>query len=158
MKYVLEDLLRVRILRKDRASDALLKAKRALAEAKKFHEQQKAKLEHFIEQKPRFIKNIYDKLFKQKQFKRNYMDLIAFKVGKLNERESKLAIEVQKAQNLVEQAAKKVEQCKQDLSRATVEQNKIEEHKVTWKEEMLVLEEIHQDKELEDFKVKKTDT
>ncbi|MDR0392718.1 MAG: type III secretion protein [Puniceicoccales bacterium] len=154
MKYELEDLLRVRNLRKDRASDALIKAQNALAEAKKFCEQQKIKLEMFVQKKPGFIRQIYDKLFQKPQFKRNYMDLIAFKIGKLDEHQSKLAIALQKAQNLEEEAAKKVEQCKAALKQATVEMNKIEEHKITWKAEVSALEQFEQDKELEDFKVK----
>ena len=157
MKYELEDLLRVRNLRKDRATDALVKAKNAWLEAQKTTEQASLNLNEFIQKKPMFIQKVYDKLVKKSQFKRNYLDLTAFKVGKLDEHQSKLAITLKKAQTIEVEAAKKFEQCKQDLKRATVEMNKIEEHKVTWKNEVNILEQLAQDLELEDFKTKPKD-
>ncbi len=99
MKYELQDLLRIRDLRKDRAQEALMKAKQKLTEAEKFLQEQKDKEADFIQKKPNFIKNIYDKMFQKVQFKKNYMDLINLKIGKLDQHQIKLAIEVEKAQN-----------------------------------------------------------
>ena len=137
MKYELQDLLRIRDLRKDRAQEALMKAKQALVEAENFLQKQKDKEADFIQKKPNFIKNIYDKMFQKVQFKKNYMDLINLKIGKLDQHQIKLAIEVEKAQNKCEEAHKNVINCTE-----------------IWTEEMKALEELTQDKELEDFKTK----
>ena len=154
MKYELQDLLRIRDLRKDRAQETLMKAKQALAEAENFLEEQKKKEEDFILKKPDFIKNIYDKMFQKVQFKRNYIDLINLKIGKLDQHQIKLAIEVEKAHNKCEEARKNVVDCTEALKEARINLSKIDEHKKMWVEEMKALDELAQDKELEDFKTK----
>ena len=147
MKYELQDLLRIRDLRKDRAQEALIKAKQELAEAEKFLQEQKDK-------EADFIQNIYNKMFQKVQFKKNYMDLINLKIGKLDQHQIKLAIEVEKAQNKCEVAHKNVINCTEALKEARINLSKIDEHKKMWIEEMKALEEFTQDKELEDFKTK----
>lgn len=154
MKYELQDLLRIRDLRKDRAQETLMKARQALAEAENFLEEQQKKEEDFILKKPGFIKNIYDKMFQKVQFKRNYIDLINLKIGKLDQHQIKLAIEVEKAHNKCEEARKNVVACTEALKEARINLSKIDEHKKMWVEEMKVLDELTQDKELEDFKTK----
>lgn len=154
MKYELQDLLRIRDLRKDRAQEALMKAKQALEDAEKFLQEQKDKEKDFIQKKPNFIKNIYDKMFQKVQFKRNYIDLINLKIGKLDQHQIKLAIAVEKAQNECKEAHEKVISCNEALKEARINLSKIDEHKKMWTEEMKALDELMQDKELEDFKTK----
>jgi len=154
MKYELQDLLRVRDLRKDRAQEDLLKAKREKQEAEKFMQEMQKKLEDFIEKKPIFIQRIYDRALEKVQFKRNYVDLVNLKVSKLDDCQMKLAIELEKAHNKYKLACEKVETCTKALIKARVELSKIEEHKKIWVQETNALEELAQDKELEDFKTK----
>ncbi len=154
MKYELQDLLRVRDLRKDRAQEDLLKAKREKQEAERFVQEMQKKLEDFIEKKPIFIQRIYDRALEKVQFKRNYVDLVNLKVSKLDDCQMKLAIELEKAHNKYELACEKVETCTKTLIKARVELSKIEEHKKIWVQEANALEELAQDKELEDFKTK----
>ena len=157
MKYELQDLLRVRDLRKDRAQEDLLKAKRERQEAEKFMQEMQKKLEEFVEKKPAFIQRIYNRAFEKVQFKRNYMDLVNLKVCKLEDCQMKLAIELEKAHNKYQLTCEKVENCTKALIRARVELSKIEEHKKIWVQESNALEELAQDKELEDFKTKSKD-
>ncbi len=84
------------------------------------------------------------------------MDIVNLKLGKLDEHQMKLAIEVEKAQNKYEEAQKNVATCQENLQRARVNLDKIEEHKKIWVEEQNALEELAQDKELEDFKTEET--
>lgn len=155
-KYELQDLLRIRDMRKDRAQEDLFKAKKQLQEAEKFLQEKKDKEAEFIEKKPEFIELIYKNMLQKVQFKKNYMDLVNLKIGKLDEHQMKLAIEVEKAQNKYEEAQKNVATCQENLQRARVNLDKIEEHKKIWVEEQKALEELTQDKELEDFKPKET--
>ena len=157
MKYALQDLLRIRNLRQDRAQEALIKAKKKLEEAEKFLQEKRDKQAKFIAKKPFFIDNIFAKMFEKVQFKKNYMDLVNLKLGKLEEHQMKLAIEVEKAQNEYEAAQENVLKCTESLQQARMNLNKIEEHKKIWQQEQDRLNELMQDKELEDFKVKKND-
>ena len=153
-KYELQDLLRIRNMRKDRAQDDLFKAKKKLQEAENVLQKAKTKEAEFIEKKPEFIELIYKNMLQKVQFKKNYMDLVNLKLGKLDEHQMKLAIEVEKAQNEYEEAQKNVVACQENLQKARVNLDKIEEHKKFWTEEQAALEELTQDKELEDFKPK----
>lgn len=155
-KYELQDLLRIRDMRKDRAQKELFKAKKKLQEAEQFLQEQKDKEAEFIEKKPFFIEQIYKNMLQKVQFKKNYMDIVNLKLGKLDEHQMKLAIEVEKAQNKYEEAQKDVVTCQENLQKARVNLDKIEEHKKIWVEEQNALEELTQDKELEDFKPKET--
>lgn len=155
-KYELQDLLRIRDMRKDRAQKELFKAKKKLQEAEQFLQDQKDKEAEFIEKKPFFIEQIYKNMLQKVQFKKNYMDIVNLKLGKLDEHQMKLAIEVEKAQNKYEEAQKDVVTCQENLQKARVNLDKIEEHKKMWVEEQNALEELTQDKELEDFKPKET--
>lgn len=153
-KYELQDILRIRDRRKDAAETALLKAKQALREAEQFLKKQQDKEADFIQKKPKFIQRIYELALEKVQFRRNYMDIIAFKMGKLDEHQMKLAVEVEKAHNKFDEAHGKVRECAQALRQARKEMDKIEEHKKIWVEDMRRLDEFTQDKELEDFKTK----
>lgn len=157
MKYELQDLLRVRDHRQEHAEELLQKAKHALTEAEIFLQKQKKKEEDFLKKKPIFIQNIYLLAMQKTQFKRNYLDLIHLKLGKLDEHQMKLAKTVEEAHNRCEEAQKNVQTCMQALMQARKELSKIEEHKKIWQQEMNQLEELNQDKELEDFKTKHTD-
>ncbi len=155
-KYELQDLLRIRDMRKDRAQKELFKAKKKLQEAEQFLQEKKDKEAEFIEKKPFFIEQVYQNMLQKVQFKKNYMDVVNLKLGKLDEHQMKLAIEVEKAQNKYEEAQKDVATCQENLQKARVNLDKIEEHKKIWVEEQNALEELSQDKELEDFKPKET--
>lgn len=147
-------MLRVRNLRKDKASDALVKAKRALSAAEEFELVQKKNLSEFLEKKPMYISTIYDKLVKKKFFKINAIDFVALKMSKLDQRQMKLELNLKEAISKSEAARKAVEECKTNLMQAIANLNKIEEHKKTWKAEFNALQEFLQEKEMEDFKTK----
>lgn len=153
-KYELQDLLRIRDMRKDRAQDDLLKAKKQLQEAKQQLQEKKDNESKFINKKPFFIEQIYKNMLQKVQFKKNYMNLVHLKLGKLDEHQMKLAIEVEKAQNKCEEARKNVITCQENLQKARINLDKIEEHKKIWLADQKAFEELSQDKEMEDFKVK----
>ena len=68
MKYELQDLLRVRDHRKERAQEDLLKAKHARQEAELLLQAMQKRLDDFIEKKPIYIQRIYDKALEKVQF------------------------------------------------------------------------------------------
>ena len=153
-KYELQDLLRIRDMRKDRAQDDLLKAKKQLQEAEQQLQEKKDNESKFINKKPFFIEQIYKNMLQKVQFKKNYMNLVHLRLGKLDEHQMKLAIEVEKAQNKCEEARKNVMTCQENLQKARINLDKIEEHKKIWLADQKAFEELSQDKEMEDFKVK----
>jgi carboxypeptidase C (cathepsin A) len=154
MKYVLEDLLRVRNHRQECMQELLLKAKRALEAADQQLQQQCAKQTAFLQKKPQYVQGAFDAMLQKMQFKRNALDLFHLKLEKLDEYQMKLAIAVEKAQNKYDDECKNVEQCVQAVRKAQQEVGKIDEHKKIWQQAMHKQEEYQQDKELEDFKLK----
>lgn len=154
MKYELQDLLRVRNHREDRAQKELLKAKTDLQKAEDSLQKERNKLDDFVKKKPGYIQAVYDRAIQKVHFKRNYVDLINLKISKLDDCQLKLAINVEKAQNRCEEARQKVLTCIQALKQARISLNKIEEHKKIWTGEINALDEITQEQELEDFRTK----
>ncbi|MDR1665584.1 MAG: YscO family type III secretion system apparatus protein [Puniceicoccales bacterium] len=154
MKYELEDILKVRNFRKDKASDNVTKARRKLREAEEKVEEEKRKLEAFVQKKPGYIDLAYRQVIRR-NLKRKNIDLIAFKITKLDERQMKLEMNIEKAQNERDKAAKHLAECQAILSQAMKDTQKIDEHKTTWMEEANQLEQELVEKEMEDFKAKK---
>ncbi len=154
MKYELEDILKVRNFRKNKASDNVIKARRKLQEAEKKVVEEQAKLDAFVQKKPGYIEQIYEQVIK-KNLKRKNIDLIAFKIAKLDEKQTKLEINVEKAQAKVNEAKEHLKECQAALLQATKDVQKIEEHKTTCVEEENLAEQELVEKEMEDFKAKK---
>jgi hypothetical protein len=154
VKYELEDILKVRDFRKNKASDNVVKARRQLREAEQKMVEKQEKLQLFIEKKPVFINQIYEAIIKR-DINRKGIDNTSFKVKKIEERQMKLALDVEKAQNETKQAEINLDQCQEALRQAMKNVQKIEEHKTTWMEEANLIEQEIVEKELEDFKTKK---
>jgi exonuclease VII small subunit len=153
VKYELEDILRVRNFRKDKASDNVVKARRQLREAEQKLAEKQEKLRLFIEKKPIFINQVYERIIRR-DIQRVGIDDTSFKVKKIEERQMKLALDVEKAQNEVKEAEIHLAQCQETLRQAMKNVQKIEEHKTTWVEEANFIEQELVEKELEDFKTK----
>ena len=89
--------------------------------------------------------------------KRKHFCFLKIFNNKLEEHQLKLAIDLEKAHNHYKEAQQKVTEASEALRQAMLEKDKIEEHKKIWKEEVRILDEREQDKELEDFKTKEKD-
>ncbi|OHE74001.1 MAG: hypothetical protein A2007_02550 [Verrucomicrobia bacterium GWC2_42_7] len=153
MKYELEDLLRVRKIRKDKAADNVKKARLALKKAEDVVEAANRRLSEYKLFKVKEVERLYGAVMKKNVPKEGIENLqieLAFLDKKILEYETALqdAIEAHK------KAQKYLDDRVGALQQATRNMQKIEEHKQTWIEEDSKILELSQDKELEDVKLK----
>jgi type III secretion protein O len=149
-KYILEEMLRVRNLRKDTAERDLKQAQRLLEEAKENVNKAEKTLADF-------------RIFMEKESERLYKKIIMQKVKKGSVDELHYAVKVLKnklighEQNLeaakdnLVKAEKNLEEKREALQEANKNVEKIKCHKEDWMREMTKEEELLLDKELEEF-------
>jgi type III secretion protein O len=153
MKYPLEDLRKVRVIRRDKTEEEVLKAKRALQEAIAFLEQKKQELEEFKKWRLEEIERIYARIMKKDVLK-GAVDDIHFDLATLDNKLLEYRKRVDDAQGAVQKAEAFLHEKQIALQQKLRELQKIEEHKKLWTQEELAIQDALQEKELEDFRVK----
>ncbi len=155
VKYILEDILRVRNFRKDIAEKNFTQAQRLVVEAEENVKRAEKELEEFKV----FIVKESDRLYKKvmnKKVKKEAVDALNAAIRTLKSRliDHEKAVENEK-ENL-EKAKKNVEEKRQILMEANKNIEKLNAHKESWIREALKEEEMISDKELEEFTGKKS--
>lgn len=152
-KYELEDLLRVRHIRKDRAAKELKDAKELLVQA----EQAVAKAKQELEDYKVFVKNETVRLYNEimnKTIHRNDIDSLNFMIKELHSRIFEYERRVESAIAECDKAKENVENKREALRQAERNIDKIQTLKDRWIEEMKFEEERKMDAEAEDLVVK----
>lgn len=156
MKYPLQDLLRVRVVRKDKATEEVLKAQRAVAEAMQFLEKKRQELEEFKQWRIDEIDRLY-RCIMMKDIRKNAVDDLNFDLANLDNKLLEYRKRVDDATSAVRAAELVLHERQVVLQLKMRELQKIEEHKEIWVKEDKLLEESLQEKELEEFRVKDPD-
>jgi len=151
MKYVLEDLLKIRKIREERAQTELLKKKQALEAAIRFVEQQQQELEEFKKWRLKEEDRIYEEA-KGKLMSLDDLDNLRLQITLLREEEMLKAKQVEDAKKAMREAEQAYQKAKEDYKQITKDIDKVEEHKSIWMEEALREAERIADIEMEDFK------
>jgi len=153
-KYALGDLLKVRHIRKDKAEKDVTQARRLLIEAQKMLQKAMQELEDYRVFVKEETERLYKEILRQSVRRRNIDDLHEA-VKSL--RTSLLDYEkrVENAQEECRKAEEHIERCKEALTLANRNIEKIEAHRETWRAEVSREEEFQADLEMEDFRVKK---
>lgn len=152
-KYELEDLLRVRVIRKDRAEKNLKQAKLLLEEA----ERAVAKARQELEDYKIFVKKEGDRMYNEiikKSVHRRDIDNLHLKIQVLKNRVFEYERRVEMSIVECNKARENVENKRQELRKAERNVDKIESLKEIWIEEMKKEEERQLDLEMEDLIVK----
>ena len=152
-KYELEDLLRVRVIRKDRAEKNLKQAKLLLEEA----ERAVAKARQELEDYKIFVKKESDRMYNEiikKSVHRRDIDNLHLKIQVLKNRVFEYERRVEMSIAECNKARENVENKRQELRKAERNVDKIESLKEIWIEEMKKEEERQLDLEMEDLIVK----
>ncbi|MEJ5301181.1 MAG: YscO family type III secretion system apparatus protein [Thermodesulforhabdaceae bacterium] len=150
MKYVLDDLLRIRLLREERAERELLMRRQELNNAIRFLREREEDLARYRLWRP--LEE--EKLFKEVQnklVKREDVENLRIKIGLLREREIAKEGEVQEAKRKLQEAENLFNKAKNSYREALQGRQKIEEHRKVWLLEAKKQEEEKSDKELEEF-------
>lgn len=149
-QYALQDMLRIRRRREERAGKELVAARRAQDEAQAALRRSQQELETFRGQKADRANRLFAAVIGQ-VVRREVLDRLKEELARLDEQELLLAAQVSQAQQTLEERGRAAEQA----HRRYVEENrnvtKIQTHKAAWEEEEAREQERRQDAEMEEF-------
>lgn len=155
MNYPLKDILRIRVLREEKAAENLSRAKLELEKAIKKVKQKQKELENYrvwrVKEEERMFNNII-----KKKLKKEDLNELKFEIGKLRQKELDHEKAVEDAKKEKEEAARTVEDARAQYQEAVLEREKIQEHKNNWLEEWKKIEEAILEKEMEEVRLKST--
>lgn len=154
MAYVLQDLLKIRLMREQWAKDELVKAQNVLEAAIKKVEQKKKELKDFRIWRIDEEKRLYAEIM-LKHVKRTDIDGLKLNIAKLEKRELDHIQAVDDAEEERDKAKEALEKARVLYHLALVNVQKLEEHKATWMAEWTKEQELLVEKEMEDFKALK---
>ena len=148
--YLLQDLVRVREFREDRAGKAVLKARSFAEEARLDLRKKEKELTSYqkwrVEEEDRLIRSIMLKKVRLGEITDLRLDIAA-----LRERELDHIDAVKKAEGDLDRALEDLEQARLAHIRATQELEKLVEHREAWRDEMRLESERSEDLEMEEF-------
>jgi len=151
--YPLKDILRIRVIRENKAAENLVKAKLELEKAIKKVKQKQKELENYRIWRVKEEERMFNDIIKKK-LKKEDLDELKFEIGKLRQKELDHEKAVEDAKKEKEQAAREVEEARTLYQGAVVEHEKIKEHKNNWLEEWKRMEENILEKEIEELRSK----
>ncbi len=151
MAYVLQDLLKIRMMREQWAKDELIKAQNVLEEAIKKVEKKKKELEDFRIWRKEEEERLYAEIM-LKHVKRTDIDGLKINIANLEKKELEHVQAVDDAEQEREKAKEALAEARSLYNLALVNVQKLEEHKETWMAEWSKEQELLVEKEMEDFK------
>ena len=152
--YALQPLLKIRTMREDRASGELSAARRELAAAEEALAARKRDLAAYEETKEERRDRIYDAII-GRAVSREQIDLANEGVARIDEEGALKADNVARAEGERRKREEAADIARANLSQATKNRMKIDEHKNVWLKMEAAEEEYRAEGELEDFVVRK---
>jgi len=154
MSYTLQPLLRIRMMREDRASGELSAARRELATAEAALEARRRDLAAYEETKDERRDRIYDAIM-GRAVSREQIDLANAGVARIDEEGALKTDNVARAEADRKKREEAAEAARRNLFLATKDRMKIDEHKSVWLAVAAAEDEQRAEGELEDFVVRK---
>ena len=154
MPYLLQPLLRIRMMREDRASGELVAAKRELARAEEALQARQRDLKEWEDTKDERRDRIYQAIIGQ-TVSRDQTDMANEGVARIDEEGVLKEDNVNRAEQDRKHCESVAETARQNLNIAIKNRMKIDEHKAVWMKEEAAEQEARAEGELEDFTVRK---
>ncbi len=154
MAYFLQPLLRIRVMREDRAAGELTVARRAVVEAERRLDERKHELAEYEETKDERRERIYEAIM-GRPVSRERIDLANEGVARIDEEGVLKADNVTRAEGELRDREAAAEAARVNFAVAMKNRMKIEEHRSVWEEEEAAEQERRAEGELEDFIVRK---
>ena len=154
MSYALQPLLRIRMMREDRATGELSAARRELAAAEEALEARRRDLAAYEETKEERRDRIYEAII-GRAVSREQIDLANEGVARIDEEGVLKADNVVRAEGERKKREEATEVARSNLALAMKNRTKIDEHKDVWLASEAAEEEHRAEGELEDFVVRK---
>jgi exonuclease VII small subunit len=153
-KYELDDLLRVRKIRKDRAEKNLKEAQQLLKEAEQAVVKAKQELEDYKIFVVQETNRLYDQILR-KSINKQEIDNLHFMVKELQNKIFDYQKRVEDAILACDKAKENLDNCREELRLAERNIDKIESMKDVWREQVKREEEMQADAEIEDLPAKR---
>ena len=154
MSYALQPLLRIRMMREDRASGELSAARRELAVAEEALEARRRDLAAYEKTKEERRDRIYEAII-GRTVSREQIDLANEGVARIDEEGALKVDNVARAEGERKKREEATEAARSNLALAMKNRAKIDEHKDVWLAAEAAEEEHRAEGELEDFMVRK---
>ena len=154
MAYTLQPLLRIRVMREDRATGELTAARQALSAAEEALEARKRELADYEATKEERRDRIYATVI-GRTVSRDQLDMVSEGVARIDEEGVLKADNVTRAEAERKTREEAAEVARANLNLATKNRMKIEEHRAVWLREEALAQEARAEGELEDFTVRK---
>lgn len=150
MGYALQSLLRIRLMREDRASSELTAARQAVARAQEFLDARKRELETYNQTREERRDRIYASVM-GRPVTREQLDLVQEGVARIDEEGTLKADNVARAESDLHTREKAAEDARGNFVLATKNRMKIDEHKADWLARDAKEQDARAEGELEDF-------
>jgi hypothetical protein len=150
MPYALQSLLRIRLMREDRASGELVAARRAVADANDALAARRREREEFERTREERRDRLYEGVI-GRTVDRERLDLVREGVSKIDEEAAAKAEKVLRAEREVKEREKEAERARAVFTEATRNRMKIDEHRADWTRREAEEQEKREETELEDF-------
>ena len=154
MGYLLQPLLKIRLMREDRAAGELTAARQSREAAEVALEERRNDLAKYEETKDERRDRIYATIIGQ-TVSRDKLDLASEGIARIDEEGVLKLDNVRRAEEDVRSRLSQENEARQRLNLATKERMKIDEHKAIWNAAAAAEEEYRAEGELEDFTVRK---
>lgn len=150
MGYALQSLLRIRLMREDRASSELTAARQAVTRAQEFLDARKRELETYNQTREERRDRIYASIM-GRPVTREQLDLVQEGVARIDEEGTLKADNVARAESDLHTREKAAEDARGNFVLATKNRMKIDEHKADWLARDAKEQDARAEGELEDF-------
>lgn len=154
MPYVLQNMLKIRIMREDKASAQLSAARQDVRIAQQQLEERKNELQEYEATKEERRDRIYNTVLGH-PISREMLDRVMEGVARIDEEGVLKADNVAMATGVLHEKEEYAEKARLEFVSSTKERMKISEHKAAWEAEEAAEQEHKQESELEDFTGKK---
>jgi hypothetical protein len=150
MKYPLQDLLRIRAMREDRAARLVARERQALAAAASETRHREEILDNFVRQRPEEEEAQFRRVARRSV---RMLDVDEFRAGieALQARQTDLADDAEHAKLEQAEAQKRSVQAEADHRRRVAELDRLDQHKERWDEEQALELMVREERELEDL-------
>lgn len=150
-KYMLQDLLNVRLSREETAAKALARQKEVVAAVEKELARQRNKLREYKKWRAEQENELFAEIINQIIHSKDLEDL-RFRIQRLRDDQAKLESQVLETANRLESEKQVLVESKQQYYDAYRQRDKLEEHKSAWIREAAREQEFQEEKEIEDFR------
>lgn len=156
MKYPLQELLRVRLIREDNAQVEVRVCRTAVETASENVKTREHERDDYIAWREQREAELYEEIMEQHVQLRKLDDL-KLSISLLREKQNGYEDRVQQAIQELEEAEQQLKAAQDSCALAIKNRQKIDEHKAIWAQEEALRCEAELEKEMEDFRVRKAD-